>query len=288
MIPRETTQDQFYTRVKTALGALSTASDPPPPRLAPDTLSTPAQSLRDERNVRLESKGKQRADAATESPSSTTQAPSRNDWIERQRQRQIDARRERDRILAQIEADKAERRARREEERKSREQAQQEISAPVSRNRRDPSHFSKATSANLQVRLLDGATIRSQFSAEATLESDVRPWIDSHIQSKAPYTFKQILTPQARAISVSEEHSSLRALDLLPSATLVLQPVQTYADAYDTVSLPYGPLAGAYSLVTSTLGGAARWYELLSTNLMLIFFHFFTCMQSSEIPSITA
>ena len=170
--------------------------------------------------------------------------------------------------MAQIEADKAERRAKREQERKAREQQAassplEGSSAPIVSSTRRTS--SKATTSNLQVRLLDGATIRKQFSAEATLETDVRPWIDSHLETKAPYTFKQILAPQpARAISIGEEHGSLRDLDLLPSATLVLQPIQSYSDAYESnsgglLSLPYNAVTGAYGLVSGTLTGAANW-----------------------------
>jgi len=131
---------------------------------------------------------------------------------------------------------------------------------------------SNAKTANLQVRLLDGGRIRSQFPAEATLADDIRPWIDSNLEFRAPYTFKHILPPQpARAISVSEEHSSLRALDLLPSATLVLQPVTNYTEAYTggsdgMLAMPYNAALGAYgivaggiSAVAGSLTGAARW-----------------------------
>jgi hypothetical protein len=170
--------------------------------------------------------------------------------------------------MAQIEADKAERRAKKEQERLSREQQQQANAdtpstpltfATTKRN------FFKAATSNLQVRLLDGGTVRKQFPAEASLETDVRPWIDSHLETKAPYTFKQILAPQpARAISISEEHASLRDLDLIPSATLVLQPIQTYTDAYEAnsgglLSLPYNAVSGAYGMVSGTLSGAANW-----------------------------
>jgi hypothetical protein len=95
----------------------------------------------------------------------------------------------------------------------------------------------------------------------------VRSWIDSALETNAPYTFKQILAPQpARSISISEEQESLRDLGLLPSATLVLQPVQSYTDAYGSsanqgglLNLPYNAVTGAYGLVSGTLTGAARW-----------------------------
>jgi hypothetical protein len=70
---------------------------------------------------------------------------------------------------------------------------------------------------------------------------------------------------------MSEENSPLRDLDLLPSATLVLQPVSNFTEAYaggpdGMLAMPYNAALGAYSLVagtvgavTGTLGGAARW-----------------------------
>jgi hypothetical protein len=286
-------KDEFESRIRKALGVDARASeDARPEQAAAETtaagneqdgappaaadplpqVSTPAataDSLRHEREARRKAKGKEKqADPPEPAPSDGLPATAaRNDWLEQQRQRRIEARRERERVMAQIEADKAERRARREEERKTREQAAagtESASSPLPTSLRHNAS-SNATSSHLQIRLLDGGTIRKQFPAESTLEADVRPWIDSHLETKAPYTFKQILAPQpARAISVGEEHSSLRELDLLPSATLVLQPVQTYSDAYapsssGLLSLPYNAVTGAYGLVNDTLSGAARW-----------------------------
>jgi hypothetical protein len=279
-------KDGFGERIRKALGsdtessegaqAGHTVADGATPQAAatPSVLpaaapAATANTLRQEREARTKAKGKQRQADPPEpvSPETAPTTAARHDWLEQQRQRQIDARRERERVMAQIEADKAERRARREQERKAREQAAVQMeskSSPFSPQSRN-SIASRSTFSKLQVRLLDGGTIRKQFPAEALLETDVRPWIDSHLETKAPYTFKQILAPQpAKAISVSEEHSSLRDLDLLPSATLVLQPVQTYSDAYapssdGLLSLPYNAVTGAVGLVTDSLSGAARW-----------------------------
>jgi hypothetical protein len=273
------------TETKTTLASstTTTVADASIPTPAPTTQSevpsaadpiASANVLREEREARTKaSKGKQKQtdpppDPAPSSNTNTTPSTTRNAYLEQQRQRNSEARKERERVMAQIEADKAERRAKREQERKAREQQAtssplEATSTPLTSRTRQAS--SKATSSNLQVRLLDGATIRKQFSADATLESNVRPWIDSHLETKAPYTFKQILAPQpARAISIGEEHGTLRDLELLPSATLVLQPIQAYSDAYESnagglLSLPYNAVTGAYGLVSGTLSGAANW-----------------------------
>jgi len=242
----------------------------------PPTTSSPAaraQTLRKEHDLSNKAKGKQRAEPEPEKPAPAV-STSRGEWIAQQRQRQIEAKAEKTRILAQIEADKAERKARQAEDKRSREEHLKQAELPT--NTQNPSsrslRLSNAKTGNLQVRLLDGGTIRSQFSAEATLAQDIRPWIDANLETKAPYTFKHILPPQpARAISVSEENRTLRDLDLLPSATLVLQPISNYTEAYSEgsnglLALPFNAASGAYGLVTGgigavtgTLGGAARW-----------------------------
>jgi hypothetical protein len=243
-----------------------------PPAVSQSTPSQPSttpQSPHNERPTQTESKGKQRAEPEPAPSKTNTTSTSRSDWIAQQKQKQSDSRRERDRILAQIEADKAERKARREEERRERLQeqgtTQSTTQSTVPQDR--TSRRSNAAFTKLQVRLLDGATIREQFPADATITEHVRPWIDSHLETKAPYTFKQILAPKpARSISISEEQESLRELGLLPSATLVLQPIQSYTDAYGSaanngglLSLPYNAVTGAVGLVTGSLTGAARW-----------------------------
>jgi hypothetical protein len=245
--------------------ALIPASVSPPAAVippAPSTLSTTTTNPRNERKTHTESKGKQRAEPEPAN-TNTASTSSRSDWIAQQKQKKADSRRERDRILAQIEADKAERKARREEERRERLQEAAPSSAPKDR----PARQSNAAFTKLQVRLLDGGTIREQFPADATVTKHVRAWIDSNLETKAPYTFKQILAPQpARSISISEEQESLRDLGLLPSATLVLQPVHSYTDAYGAaanegglLNLPYNAVTGAFGLVSGTLTGAARW-----------------------------
>lgn len=290
LLVRGISKDEFGSRIRNAFGGDSATSErvgaeqtstTEPLQVMPSSTTTAtatqvaappatAETLRREREARIKAKGKQRQEdppAPQPVPSETAPASTaRNDWLEQQRQRKSEARRERERVMAQIEADKAERRARRELERAAREQSTQSetTSSPIT-SQLPSKAGSRATSSKLQVRLLDGGTIRKQFPVDASLEIDVRPWIDSHLETKAPYTFKQILAPQpARAISVSEEHSSLRELELLPSATLVLQPVQTYSDAYapsegGLLSMPYNVVTGAYGLVSGTISGAADW-----------------------------
>jgi UBX domain len=250
----------------------STAAPTPATQLSsPSSPVATAQELHNGRELATKAKGKQRAEPAPETPA-PAKDNSRADWVAQQRQRQLQTRTEKERILAQIELDKAVRKARQAEEKRLRLNQTAEAE-PISHTQTSRSiRPSNAETTNLQVRLLDGGTIRNQFSADATLTKDVRPWIDSNLESKAPYTFKHILPPQpARAISMSEENSALRDLDLLPSATLVLQPISNFTEAYaggpdGMLAMPYNAALGAYGLVAGTVGavtgtfsGAARW-----------------------------
>lgn len=154
-----------------------------------------------------------------------------------------------ERVLAMVEADKQARRAKEEEKRMLRRQQQEEagvLSEEKSiRVTRMPSR-GPASACQLQVRMFDGSTLRSQFPAACSLKTDVRPWVDESLslpdpaaksQKKRrvpPYTFKQILTPLPnKSLSAGDEEQTLQSLDLLPSATLVLVPVQSYTEAYN-------------------------------------------------------
>ncbi|KAK5112405.1 hypothetical protein LTR85_011514 [Meristemomyces frigidus] len=182
-------------------------------------------------------KGKQRASTSTED---ADKQRARDQWIYQQKQRKDQAKKDRERILAQIEADKAERRVRRENGRMAEREAGAGASTPLSDERIAASRRSAGAGGvcSLQIRLFDGSSIRNRFPTDTTLANDVRSWIKETSPpgtggADIPYTFRQILAPQpSRSIEISEEHQTLRDLELAPSATLVLVPVAGYTDAY--------------------------------------------------------
>lgn len=106
---------------------------------------------------------------------------------------------------------------------------------------------------NLQVRLLDGSTVRNRFASSGTLAGDVRGWIDeARTDGDAPYGFRVVLTPRPnRVIAPQEEGKTLLDLGLAPSATLVLIPTP-YSLAYARAGGVLGPIAR----VVSSLCGA--------------------------------
>ncbi|KAI9819395.1 MAG: hypothetical protein M1826_001144 [Phylliscum demangeonii] len=189
-----------------------------------------------------------------------------------QQKRLQDARHERERILKLVENDRIERREREERRRAlakaqdaaKAQQAQQQQEAhedgagkgkervSSSGNQPSPPLSSSATGeCAIQIRLLDGSTVRTRLSAQqATLSHDVRSWIASEFndQNGGAYTFRQILAPHpSRAFSDADEHESLASLGLAPTATLVLHPVGRSASAYGAARRHPG--AGARRLV---------------------------------------
>lgn len=176
-------------------------------------------------------KGKGRATEETE------KEKSRRDWILQQKIRKDEAKKDRERILAQIEADKQERKARTQ---RAAGEAAPESRLPTSIEAASKRRTGAGGMCSLQVRLFDGTSIKGRFEPSATLDSTVRDWIKSTTAEQGninaadvPFTFKQIISPMpSRSIEVSEERQSLADLGLTPNATLVLVPVAGYTEAY--------------------------------------------------------
>ena len=193
-------------------------------------------------------------------------------YAAQQRKRQQEAKLERERILQQIEHDKAERKEK-EEQRKALARAElqekddsaladEQLKNEINR----PTRPTRSKECALQVRMFDGSNIRHKFSSDATLRTDVRSWIDKErMDGDIPYTFKQILTPLPnRTLSISDEEESLQSLGLTPSATLVMVPVQGYTAAYDHQGLVSRGASTGYSVI---LGGAGMITGALRTIL---------------------
>lgn len=221
--------------------------------------SSAVQDLLDERAKRLEAEKKEkdivekaeqrarlesRQNAMVNAPESA-QAKQAS-YAQEQRRRQKEQRLERERIIAVIENDKKERK---EKEDLRRAAAKADAGGSLEKEEKIPDgsklsknydlETSSSTQKNcaIQIRRLDGSTIRHHFPPSSTLHTHVRPWVLSKENvgpgGETPYTFKQILTPLPnRTISISEEQEPLSSLGLMPSATLVKVPVPRFTDAY--------------------------------------------------------
>ncbi|RYP69988.1 hypothetical protein DL771_005779 [Monosporascus sp. 5C6A] len=237
-------------------------------------------------------KARKEVDTSAESSAANNVNGAERKYAEELRQRKQQAAEERRRILQRIQDDRRDRKEREAQERQARLLAQATnpeapsggsggnnygadgSSSPLPSAGTTASTRSIRTGArgagtrsehcNLQVRLLDGSTMRARFPVSGTLAGDVRPWIDSNRTdgSDAPYTFRVVLTPLPnRAVDAGEETgSTLAELGLTPSATLVLVPVPRFAEAYhgrgssDGGSLLWRAMAFLWSIPAGILG----------------------------------
>ncbi|KAI8937606.1 hypothetical protein NX059_005317 [Plenodomus lindquistii] len=242
------------------------SSDPQPAATTTSTQSTNA-------------KGKQKATPSPEPKSAPSTKPvsaaqqAARDALRKKKREEAE---ELARINARIEADKAARRMQAEQRKAEREQEQSNIQIQNESSQARTTTSSKGSQAkivNLNVRLFDGRTIRSSFPRTATLEKEVRKWVDNEFSKLAqddpninnkqlpPYYFRHILSPQpSRELSAGDESQELGDIDLAPSATLVLVPVKGYTDAYSgangggVVGAATGLVGGAFGLLSSTVG----------------------------------
>ncbi|KAK3110031.1 hypothetical protein LTR53_016103, partial [Teratosphaeriaceae sp. CCFEE 6253] len=193
----------------------------------------------------------------------TTDQRARASYLSQQKERNAEAKLERARILAQIEADKANRRARRTQPPSAAED-ESGASVPLPPNGLASSLRSAGASGScaLQIRLFDGSALRGRFPASQTLGKDVRAWVREQAPEGSggadiPYTFRRILAPQpSRSIEVGEEGQSLGELGLVPSATLVLVPIPGAVSAYAGAGAGAGGWAAWPSSLLSSAYGA--------------------------------
>ncbi|KAM0704158.1 hypothetical protein Q7P35_008391 [Cladosporium inversicolor] len=205
-------------------------------------------------------KGKERADGGE-----SARNKARIDWLQQQAKRKTEAKEEKQRIMARIEADKRERKNR-DEERKQAASAMAGEPLPSSSKVPTTSTRTPPTSGTcaIQVRLFDGSSIKGRFTHDSTLATAVREWIKETSPAGGadiPYNFRQILTPHpSRTIEISEEGQTLSDVGLMPTATLVLVPVAGFTEAYSgagsggLLGSAYGLVSGAFGLAGSALG----------------------------------
>ncbi|KAK3693794.1 hypothetical protein B0T22DRAFT_369578 [Podospora appendiculata] len=302
-------KDEFMRRIQAALASpVSTQEAPsqPEPSVAttqpaatqPDPVSTATHSggqatppsssesqvqsrRQEEEQARLRRAAKGKGKAAPE-PEPNTSVNGTNDpdpqskHAEQLKRREKEAREERRRILKAIEDDKAARKARQSEKEAERrgDKTSPAAAAAMAAASRLPlsTASSRSEKCAIQVRLLDGSTIRSRFASGTDTLKDVRKWVDETGRPTTPYTFKVLLTPQpSKPIDVTEEEQPLQTLDLAPSATLILVSVPKYAAAYG------GPSTGENVLW--------RFYAYILGFFRVVFGFFSTLFSTSGPPA---
>lgn len=247
-----TLKDDFFRRMHTSLGS-APRSPPqaiPASQPAPQTPSTPIPGLssspeagtssdsvkkvlaeRAARSQQAKEEAERKAkEAQAKAEAEASASPKPNPQADEYKVKRQQKSEERQRILQRIEDDKQARRMAAEE--RERQRSQTGESTPTNGTRR-PSTTKISETTSIQVRLLDGTTIRSRFKTSASV-TDIRKWVDGERNDgELPYKFKQILTPLPnKNIDEAEESKSLLEIGLAPSSTLLLIPVTRYAAAY--------------------------------------------------------
>lgn len=213
-----------------------------------------ARALREEAETKPD-KGKGRAtDAADGSEAARQRA--RTDWIQQQAKRKQEAKADKERILAQIEAAKQERK-----NQTANRNAAAASSSPLPSSNTDRAPPPSTGVCALQIRLFDGSSIKGRFAHDTTLATGVRTWVTETAPeggADIPYNFRLLQMPNpSRTIEMSEEGKSLAEIGLMPTATLVLVPVQGYTEAYGGTAkgvFSGGILGGAMGLVSGAVG----------------------------------
>ncbi|KAF4812931.1 UBX domain-containing protein 4 [Colletotrichum siamense] len=273
--PETTTQTQPQTTEPTPAANTQTDRERENARALQAVLAERAVRLEAER-AENERKAKEARAARAEADNSKQAADTRNHKEALKKARQ-EAAEEKARILKKIEDDRAERRAKAAQRAALREKEAEpklgDVAAALTRSESSSLAPGKSASSGmtaLQVRLLDGSTIRNRFSSGKKM-AEVRKWVDEARTdgSKEPYRFKVVLAPlPSRKIDDTEEGKSLADLGLSPSSTLVLAPVGAHVSAYEGEGLggmlitflmmPLSLLQWLWGLITGVFSGLGR------------------------------
>ncbi|KAK9323237.1 hypothetical protein V1517DRAFT_321074 [Lipomyces orientalis] len=166
--------------------------------------------------------------------------PIANKYQEQLRRKRLQESEERQRILKLLQDDREERKSRNHRDDSA---SSSRLSSSTSPNPDIRAHKRTASAdinhhndSALAIRLFDGSTIKNRFPRLATL-GDVRQWIDANrTDGDAPYSILSQFPH--KVFSASDENETLVALELHPTATLILKPISNYASAYSpTVSV---------------------------------------------------
>ncbi|CAO3624178.1 unnamed protein product [Mucor fragilis] len=106
--------------------------------------------------------------------------------------------------------------------------------------------------SNLNIKQLDGCSLRHNFSSSNTL-ANVTEWIDA-VRTDGDMPYKLFAQFPNRNFDIGDEQRTLLELKLCPSGTLIMKPIKNASTAY----------AGAASSSSSTFGSGG-WMNYLSS-----------------------
>ncbi|KAK6502300.1 hypothetical protein TWF506_002883 [Arthrobotrys conoides] len=160
---------------------------------------------------------------------------SNKQYAEEQKKKKMEAEKERRRVLEQIKADREEMRIR--EANRKAIAAEAEAAEIAGGSNFDGSALTEPVGGkgkgkevvrgevcHLAFRLFDGSRISNRFPSYATIEGDVRPWLDNN-RTDSNHPYKLVVQSSSMSSKNIEGGSSLSDLGLYPSAILILKPI---------------------------------------------------------------
>lgn len=152
----------------------------------------------------------------------------RREWARKRAQEKEEERRHRERIQAQIAQDRADRAERYQQQKTQEEQRKREREAQrllEQQQRAAQEAAARSQVARIQFRLPDGSSAAHTFDADATLQ-DLHNYVVETVQPSFS-SFTLSTTFPRREFSQEQYHSTLRELELAPSAVILVVPVST-------------------------------------------------------------
>lgn len=152
----------------------------------------------------------------------------RREWARKRAQEKEEERRHRERIQAQIAQDRADRAERYHQEKTQEEQRKREREAQrllEQQQRAAQEAAARSQVARIQFRLPDGSSAAHTFDADATLQ-DLHNYVVETVQPSFS-SFTLSTTFPRREFGQEHYHSTLRELELAPSAVILVVPVNT-------------------------------------------------------------
>ncbi|KAF3912674.1 hypothetical protein ABW21_db0203435 [Orbilia brochopaga] len=159
----------------------------------------------------------------------TKKARSNKQYADAEKKRRAEAESERRRVLEQIRSDREDMKIR-EANRKAIAALEAEMAAgaacevPKDTKGKGKQADNGNGESHIGFRLFDGTRISHTFHADATIERDVRPWLDKN-RTDGGQPYKLVCQSTTMSSVNVEGTSTLRDLDLYPSALLILKPV---------------------------------------------------------------
>uniref|UniRef100_A0A1E1X506 UBX domain-containing protein 4 n=1 Tax=Amblyomma aureolatum TaxID=187763 RepID=A0A1E1X506_9ACAR len=152
----------------------------------------------------------------------------RREWARKRAQEKEEERRHRERIQAQIAQDRADRAERYQQEKTQEEQRKREREAQrllEQQQRAAQEAAARSQVARIQFRLPDGSSAAHTFDADATLQ-ELHNYVVETLQPSFS-TFTLSTTFPRREFTQEQYRSTLRELELAPSAVILVVPVST-------------------------------------------------------------